>query len=464
MTQVVNLWTKVLIFVLVAIFARIATANPIQKEGDPLGQSPNFDQQIQLIDAEIWLLKAELAQKNGDREQVKSYLKNLGTSFPKERMPDHFSYRIEKLNYYLNLTSEAASQINFTEYAFNPSRMLALLPMSGEYAEAGLAIYQAMVAELEAVAPSFSLEVLDTNIYDSMHEAWEWVQLYQPSFIFGPLQKEKVLALEQLSIQTPMLVFNEAHFTDPSVKFLTPHSSQGQINKLATLLGNGVYRRVIVLTDGSVRSQNLFHQFQTTWQALHREASHNGSPILVEQQVLSYLDKALEQALHGQNSEIRKGWLQKVVQTPIQSLTRPRQDIDLIVSFLPYRLAMQVTPLLAYYRLNHLSHYWVPSTLPSVEALLRSLPFWQGTTAIFPSYYTESLKAKNKDIDPLKDQVGIFPALGTTAIKTVTRLSFDQPNVIQTELGILSLDASGRLHLLPDLVWMDLGVFEKLED
>jgi len=96
--------------------------------------------------------------------------------------------------------------------------------------------------------------------------------------------------------------------------------------------------------------------------------------------------------------------------------------------------------------------------------LTRSLPFWQGTTAILPSYYTEQLKRKSDKAESLSDLVGIFHALGTSAIKAVTRLSFDEPNWVQTELGILSLDAFGRLHLSPDLVWIDMGSLEKLEN
>jgi len=460
--KTVNLYIKTFVFLLVAIIAQTVIADPVQNQD--ITHQTQLDQQIQLIDAEIWLLKAELAQKNGDIDEVKSHLQHLDSLYPNQTFPSQFVHRVEKIKRYLSLTAETRLPQDFTGYQFNPNRMLALLPMSGDYAEAGQTIYQAMMSELSAISPSFSLEVLDTNIYDSMLDVWDWVRLYQPSFIFGPLQKEHVLQLASLPIETPMLVFNETKLSNPYVKFLTPHSSQSLVNKLVDLMGSGVYRRVVVFTDDSRRSQTMLKQLKQTWKLNHDLDDEEIARVFTDRQVNSHVDKALESVVHGQKFEVRMGWLQKVIQTPIHSVARARKDVDLIVSFLPYRLAMQVTPLLAFYRLNQISHYWIPSKLPTTDALTRSLPFWQGTTAILPSYYTEQLKRKSDKAESLSDLVGIFHALGTSAIKAVTRLSFDEPNWVQTELGILSLDAFGRLHLSPDLVWIDMGSLEKLEN
>lgn len=455
---------KTLIFVSVAIIARPIFADTVQNAEAQETTTADFEQQIQLIDAEIWLLKAELAQKNGDVLSVKNYLQKLDSVFARNQLPSQFVTRVEQLHHYLTLVTQADLPQKAVSYQFDPQRMLALLPMTGPYAEAGLAIYQAMVSEFELIAPQYSIEVLDTNIYHSMHDVWEWVDLYQPSFVFGPLQKEKVQQLNNQEISIPVLAFNEISQPSPYVKFLTPNSSLSLVQKLVSLMGNGVYRRIMVLTDGSRRSNAMFQQLYQTWaaeQPLEREAV---TEIFHQQQVTVQVDKALEKVVHGDQSEIRRNWLQKILRTPIHYVPRTRNDIDMVVSFLPNELAMQVTPLLAYYQLNQIPHYWIPSKLPTSQSFIRSLPFWQGTSAIFPSYYTKLLSQKNNDTDQLNDQVGIFHALGSSAIKAVTRLSFDQPNAIQTELGILSLDVEGRLHLEPDLVWIDRGGFERLEN
>ncbi|PLA74918.1 hypothetical protein CYQ88_03170 [Hydrogenovibrio sp. SC-1] len=464
MNPVVSFIANSLILVLLAIIARPAIAVTAQSIAVDSEKGPDFDQQIQLIDAEIWLLKAELAQKNGDVVRVKHYLEKIDVLFSSNRLPNQFISRIEQLKHYLTLIDQASpSGPKNIPYRFAPHRMLALLPMTGLFAQAGQEIYQAMVTEFQLIAPQYSIEVLDTNIYDSMQAVWEWVELYQPSFIFGPLQKDNVHQLASLKIDIPVLAFNEAAFSKPYVKFLTPHSSLSLVQKMVSLMGNGVYRRVMVLTDDSTRSKTMYQQLLQTWAAEQSLEDEVVAQIFHQQSVSSHVDKAMEKVVQGDQSEIRRNWLQKILQTSVHYVPRTRGDIDMIISFLPYDSAMQVTPLLAYYQLNHVPHYWVPSKLPATGELIRSLPFWQGTSAIFPSYYTKFLNTKNDDKDYLNNQVGIFPALGSSAIKAVTRLSLEQPNAIQTELGILSLDAMGRLHLSPDLVWIDKGGFEKLD-
>lgn len=464
MNRVETFILNILIFVFVAIIARPILADTVQTTTAQEGAPSDFEQQIQLIDAEIWLLKAELAQKNGDVLTVKNYIQKLDSVFARDQLPNQFIKRVEQLNHYLTLASQIDLPQKAVSYQFNPQRMLALLPMTGPYAEAGLAIYQAMVSEFELIAPQYSIEVLDTNIYHSMHAIWEWVDLYQPSFVFGPLQKENVLQLISQEITIPVLAFNEIRQSSSYVKFLTPHSSQSLVQKLVSLMGKGVYRRIMVLTDGSHRSNTMFQQLYRTWAAEHPLEREDVTEIFHQQQVTSQVDKALEKIVHGDQSEIRRNWLQKILHTPIHYVPRTRNDIDMVISFLPNELAMQVTPLLAYYQLNQIPHYWIPSKLPTSQSFIRSLPFWQGTSAIFPSYFTKLLSQKKNDTDLMNDQVGIFHALGTSAIKAVTRLSFDQPNAVQTELGILSLDVEGRLHLEPDLVWIDRGGFEKLDN
>lgn len=463
MNSCANYFVKTLTLVLVAIIARVAIAETVQSPVVQPENDPNFEQKIQMIDAEIWLLKAELAQKNGDVLKTKTYLQNLEALFDSTRFPSQFQQRVEQLRHYLSLTAKQPSAHVSISYRFDPRRILALLPMSGSYAQAGLGIYQSMQAEMQQISTEYHLEVLDTNIYDSMQEVWEWVELYKPSFIFGPLQKENILQLATLQIETPILAFNEVDFSNPYVKFLTPHSAESMIKKLISLMGNGVYRRIIVLTDDSSRSQTLYRQLQKAWAENQTLEKIQVAQIFFEQRVMGQVDRAMDKVVHGHQSSIRSNWLQKVLQTPIHSMSRTRDDIDMIISFLPYQLAMQVTPLLSYYQLNQVPHYWVPSKLPASKTFIRSLPFWQATSAIFPAYYTELLNSKSDKDDLSNDQVGIFPALGTSAIKAVTRLSFEQPNVIQTELGILSLDVLGKLHLSPDLVWIDAGSFEIIE-
>ena len=169
----------------------------------------------------------------------------------------------------------------------------------------------------------------------------------------------------------------------------------------------------------------------------------------------------MAEALNTVSSKGRANWLQKIVETPVLSRERPRQDLELVVSFLPHQFAMQVSPLLDYYHLSRVSHVWVPSQLPSSTQFLSSLPFWQATNAILPTYYAQGIQQKRRKPDD-EPKTGTFYALGQVAAKAVTEMSPENPTVVSPTLGRLTRDESGNYHFIPHLYWIDTGAFEVL--
>ncbi|WP_068649227.1 hypothetical protein [Thiomicrospira sp. XS5] len=426
----------------------------------PQSQYLTLDQQIQMIDVEILLLKAELAQKNQQVSQVGVYLTELKTLLSAESLSPKMQARFARLQAYYDSAQQVLQPPSAGQFHFNPKKMLALLPMSGPYSQAGQAVYQGLQDAFHEMPMPYDLEVLDTNIYDSMFEAWEWVRLYQPSFIFGPLQKSHVAELKALDLHTPVLAFNEAEKLDvrDAMRVLSPSSSTDALASLMTYLQESHAQRIVLLSDGDKKSQALVKHF---------EALLEQTDVLLPIQVVnvtkidSHVDAALEQALHAQQSQGRKGWLQHTIGHRLEFEERPRQDLDVVVSFLPYRLAMQVSPLLEYYHLNALAHYWLPSELPPVNQLVTSLPYWQSTSAILPSYYAALIQKKQSS--KISDSgVGIFYALGQLAAKAVVNLTQENTHVTRSELGDLSVDSEQRFHIYPDVYWLDTGVFERL--
>ncbi|QBZ83514.1 Penicillin-binding protein activator LpoA [Hydrogenovibrio crunogenus] len=417
----------------------------------------SLDEQIQLIDLEILLLKAELAHKNGQTDQVQTYLSELKTQAQGIELPSNIQDRMTVLQDYLN-QSKPSDEASAT-FAFKPGRVLAVLPMSGPYSRAGQELYEGLKSSLKSMYPEEKLEVLDSNIYDSMFEAWEWIRLYQPSFIFGPLVKENVEALSALELSIPMLVFNEIKKPNALAKSFVPLSNKDAVDKLVDLVKEGHYQRIAVLTDESDSSKALMADFKNHWP--EQESDY---PVYIQEQpVVSNVDQALERAVNSRQSTARKSWLQRTVRSPIQFTERPRQDLELVISFLPYRLAMQVSPLLEYYHLNSIPHYWLPSQRPSVDEFAASIPFWQATSAILPVSYARSIKQNNKNTDQI-GQIGIFYALGELAARTVIETTQKHSMVMNTQLGQLTLDENQNYHFYPEIYWLDTGVFEKLTD
>lgn len=423
-------------------------------------QDLTLDQQIQMIDVEILLLKAELAQKNQQVSQVGVYLKELKALLPPKSLNSTMQARFDRLQTYYDSAQQTLQPLNAGQFHFNSKKMLALLPMSGPYSKAGQAVYQGLQEAFQEMPMPYDLEVLDTNIYDSMFDAWEWVRLYQPSFIFGPLQKSHVAELKTLDLHTPVLAFNEAEEADfgDALRVLSPSSAKDALTSLITYLQESHAQRIVLLSDGDKKSQRLVKRFEAL---LKQTDALLPIEVVDVTQIDSHVDAALEKALHARQSQGRKGWLQHTIGHRLAFDERPRQDLDVVVSFLPYRLAMQVSPLLEYYHLNALAHYWLPSELPPVDQLVTSLPYWQSTSAILPSYYAALVRKKqsSKASDP---GVGIFYALGQLAAKAVVNLTQENTHVMRSELGDLSVDSEQRFHIYPDVYWLDTGVFERL--
>ncbi len=452
---------------MVAIFA--SPWGAVAEEGEvitPLSDNPapsanlTLDQQIQMIDVEILLLKAELAQKNLQVSQVGVYLSELKALLPIESLSSQMQDRVARLQAYYD-SAQLTTLPSTTGFRFNARKMLALLPMTGPYSQAGQAVYQGLQDAFHDMPMPYDLDVLDTNIYDSMFEAWEWVRLYQPSFIFGPLQKAHVAELKNLDLHTPVLAFNELQETETrdALRALAPSSMADSVTSLVRYLQNSHARRIVVLTDGDDKSEALVKRFKET--LAPEDDSAFPVKIVEVTKIESHVDEALERALHAQQSQGRKGWLQHTIAHSLVFEERPRQDVDVVVSFLPYRLAMQVSPLLEYYHLNALAHYWLPSDLPPADQLMTSLPYWQSTSAILPSYYAAQVQKKQSST-AADSGVGIFYALGQLAAKAVVNLTQENVHVMRSELGDLSVDSEQHFHFYPDVYWLDTGVFERL--
>ncbi|MGC9385530.1 MAG: penicillin-binding protein activator [Hydrogenovibrio sp.] len=456
---------------------------------------PEIDRQIQLIEVEILLLKAELAWQNQEKAQLGAYLNELARLAGVQAFSPAFQSRYARLQrQYQTVASRDSTAHAPSNFQFNPSRMLALLPMSGPYAPAGEAVYQGLEDTFYAQSRPYDLQVLDTHIYDSMFEVWEWVRRYQPSFIFGPLQKHNVEQLQTLDLHTPILALNEMEKPDSrtAIRFMSPSAKRDAIAALVRYLERNHLTRIGVLVSGEPKSQDLLKRFQkalstSTEHERQGEALPSGLPNtssgetgLEEEQrfaldepsqslaivkvvtVSRHVDESMEAVLQVRQSLARKNWLQQTTGQRLNFVERPRQDVDVLVSFLPYRQAMQVSPLLSYYHLNRLAHYWLPPTLPPVSQLLTSLPYWQATTAVLPVYYAQILQKKRR-AQPHDSEIGTFYALGKAAAEAVLKLNGAGQQVLQTDaLGTLTIDDDQGLHFYPELYWLDTDAFERL--
>lgn len=418
--------------------------NPGQQEGNPSSISPA--NQLKMLDLEIPLLKAELAQSNGLPNEVKGYLAQLGLI---DALPKSLKTRALKLEAYLKQQTGDA-QTDSTDFQFLDQKIVVLLPITGNFSLAGKKI----LLGIKSALPDQKITIVDTSSYDTAIELWSLVKLYQPSMIFGPVQKKLVNGMADLNHNIPMLMFNhpDEAINVKNIKVLAPGRQQDLSVLWHKLIAQN-YHKVLFLVDKQPENQKLWAQFNQIW--LKHQNNDSVNPIFQATKVTvsGSVDKSMIKALNVQNAVVRQNWLQRTIHQKLEVMPRPRQDYDAVVSFMSYRKAIQVTPLLSYYRMNYMDSIWFPGKLPPKSLFFKSLSFWQNTQAILPSFQinhwiqTDSVSKLNETQS--KNKVGIFYALGNAAVQISATFAQNLVKQWSTELGVVTLNNQNDFMVQP---------------
>ncbi|MBD3822366.1 MAG: penicillin-binding protein activator [Thiotrichales bacterium] len=419
-----------------------------------------LDLQIKRIDAEILLLKAELARKNGIPSHVRAYLDSLG-AVDKAAISHEMQLRIEGLQQYLQQTASTSIQDNSDALPFNfdGQNIAVLLPLTGDYSQIGLAIQKG----IQEAFPNTKLKFYDTEVFDSMLDLWNLMKLSQPTFIIGPLRPGKAQVLNDLDTKVPTLLLNQIDSPKSYVRCLSL-SREGYVPVLVKQLVEHQFKGISVIVDSSTASQDLLQSFETVWADYAEKYPDTTKSFRVHiQQVDHSMDQAVGDLVNASQSNIRKNWLQTVIKHKLHFDERSRQDLDAVVSFVSARQAVQVSPLLNFYHLGTVQHYWLPSKLPTVKDFNKSMSYWRNTYALLPKYFVDQVRAFAKG--SLKDdqQVGIFHAFGSLAAKVAQSINDSSVRSLPSELGEVMLDEHRAPVILPEEFWLNKGSFSVVQ-
>lgn len=424
------------------------------------------NQKMLQLDAEILLLKAELARQNGEHHLVKALLQQI----PLEILKPEDQQRVEALQKYWQQKS-AVEHIGSDGKTF-PSQQerifqvdlqqpLAILPLTGPYGSLGQALLEGLQSQLDS-----SLQVVDSALFEKPAQLWSLVSLYQPSMVFGPLRPDWSLALSQLNTTIPMLTFNSQTQLQSNVRSFAPNK-QDRLQFLNFFLQLQEVERLGVLYRPIEGEQS--RAYLPLWQQLNQQFL---PPFKVQQAqaITAGVDQAFGQLVNADLSQKRARWLQHTLGKHLHYQARARQDLQAIVMFAPLDQGLQGRPLMTYYHLDQNSFVWLPDPLPAQEELQKSLPVWQQTYGVFPAYFqlpplTEPLKSLSTSENNLQNStVGIFYALGEATIKVLTALHTNSdhplPQLFLTRLGKVWVDQAMQFHLIPKIVWLDEGLVE----
>ncbi|PHR63373.1 MAG: hypothetical protein COA51_10720 [Idiomarina sp.] len=149
-------------------------------------------------------------------------------------------------------------------------RALVLLPLTGQYAEQGLAVRDGLVKALSRL-PQVHAKFIDTNTLD-FAALPELLQQHQANVLIGPLLKPNVAAIDasQLPESLPWLTLNEPGEvlipTLPQQHFFAL-DAETEIRQAAKHMAKRGHRHPIVLAPETARGQLHAEVFKSAWEA-----------------------------------------------------------------------------------------------------------------------------------------------------------------------------------------------------
>lgn len=215
-----------------------------------------------------------------------------------------------------------------------PARVAALLPGSGRFAAAGLAVRDGLLSAF-ADQPAGSELLLFETTDDPQSAIAAYFSALDASadLIIGPMTKESVEAMLTLAgMSTPVLALNE--FPED---FSTPMGLEGQlagislsqdrtVEAMATLAIARTHRRAVLLAPESEWGERMVQAFETAF--LQRE----GEIVVSARYPESENDHSalLERILEIDQSEARKRRLENTLQQRLEFQAVRRTDVDMI--------------------------------------------------------------------------------------------------------------------------------------
>ncbi len=327
----------------------------------------------------------------------------------------------------LPLSGKADAVRHFSAEAFQLSKpFLVLLPLSGPYQQAG----EAVLAKLKQLPAFKPVDIIDTSLF-SVEELVELIGSYQPQWLLGPLHPDVASALLPKLPSIPVLSFASpcpsehlhCYALAPSFKARALHH-----------LESARYPHALVVVD------------MPFWQGLSAAEKAHIMRFYAAEHVVKVSAQnnqaVLAEAFNMRAAQQRAQTLTRLLQHPLKSQLRLRQDIQHVVVLGSLNSAYQIRTLLKFWLVSAEVH-WLPTALFSAVRFKQLLPTWPATQAyLFPFLVQEYANSEN---------IGIFHAMGATA-----RLILMQPKkAILTPLGVLQYHAESETYTL-HVPWVEI--------
>ena len=322
-------------------------------------------------------------------------------------------------------------------------KVTVLLPLSGDWANAGRAIRDGILFEYQErqTTVGVALTVIDSESL-TPEQLIATGQSTDTEFVIGPLQKDKIAILLESKPRMPLLLLNRVQtnallLKSPtySLSLAVEDDAESTINQIAREVDQA---RVVVFHSDSplgVRSAEAIRQQLTVV-----GGSHAGQFILDDKKP----ETAITQAFGVTDSENRRRELSKTLALRLEHTPRIRQDMSAVVVHTDPKKAQRIRPLLDFYYLDQTPVYLIGAYRDDLPDIVEDLK----NTRVMVTPWDLGTPAKQALTSrPLAQGVfGSLVGVGIDAMSMAVQLGFGGSTSIQGETGFLTLSADSMIH------------------
>jgi hypothetical protein len=353
------------------------------------------------------------------------------------------------------------------QLAKQPLQVALLLPFTGKYNDASIAIREGfMAAWYESRDEKPSIRIYNTDA-DNVVERYQQAIVEGAEFIVGPLQKSAISNLiEHGDIKVTTLVLNQYDGKlDPAnnintsalpaiIQFgLSPEEEARQVAERAWFDGHA---RAISITTGDERGRRVNNAFVSHWREL-------GGTILEYVSIgqdIKELANPVRSVLNIDQSEQRSKDLRNKLHRSLKTETRRRQDVDLIFMAVPPTTARQLVPQLRYYGIEDIALYSISNIYTGnintrADSDINDVLFIDMPWIIdLQNEYSPLNRMIERYRKPALSAYKRLYAFGIDAYRLISRIAelILQPSrQYEGKTGYIKLDEKGRVHRR--LIW-----------
>ena len=210
---------------------------------------------------------------------------------------------------------------------YQPQRIAVLLPLAGQFQQHAKAIqYGLLAAATNENSSQRQLIFIDSQ--QSLPELQQQLAAQQIDFVIGPLLREQVEAVNQLTDwHYPTLFLNsrDSRWQTQPDRFYFALNMEDEAAQMAQLFAQKNYKRPVVISARNSISQRMQQHFSQQWQALGHTVPESHQFDAKEE-----LEALITKLLETDSSRERIRLISGLIPGKVESEAHSRQDIDAI--------------------------------------------------------------------------------------------------------------------------------------